>query len=454
QGGETMKHCLPSDLSQPVKLGSGGYGTVYRARQKSIDRTVVVKVVYERDAARRAKIRREAAVQAELDMAGIPHIYDIREQPDRVYIVMEWIRGCDLRTLLDTKQISETERDCIIYYFVKLVASLHNRGFAHRDLKPQNIIINSKGVYLIDFGLTLNTSVDYRTTMSLTIKGTPAYIAPELLQGKGASSDPLRADVYAMGKIITELYGTQTVPEYVENCRAENPEKRFASAVAVLDNITIPAYTVPWEEITGSCTAKVLAQQLYSASMESIRKHHFEDAYELLVETIQTDPEHHDALLLLDRFPSMKQRYTVQFRLMSVSAGIAALIVVAAGIILLQPGKLPDEKGTNVAQDISSAPMVRIEPQSQAALIDTSLRFKEEPYRLKTLDGTLIVTSGRTDGNLVIDSVQTMTGDNYKVGLFDKTHTLLWQNRNGEIRWRALVTVLPFEEKRIHIKDK
>ncbi|NLD94139.1 MAG: serine/threonine protein kinase [Fibrobacter sp.] len=449
-----MNHRLPSDFSQPVKLGSGGYGTVYRARQNNLNRTVVVKVIYERDAVRRAQIRREAEVQAELDMAGIPHVYDIRERPGRVYIVMEWIRGCDLRTLLDTKQISGTERDFIIYYFVKLIASLHDRGFAHRDLKPQNIIITSKGVYLIDFGLTLNTAIDYRTTMSMTIKGTPAYIAPELLQGKGTAADPLRADVYAMGKIIAELYGTQTIPEYVDNCRVENPEKRFVSAAAVLDNISVPEFAVAWDTITGSCTAKVLAQQLYNASIECIRKHHYEDAYELLVEAIQTDPEHHDALILLDRFPLLKQRYTIKSRITLVSTGIAVLIMVAAGIILLLPGKMTVVTDSTISNDNNTMPMMIIEPKNKTLMIDTSLKLKEKPYRLNNLDGALIITSGRADGNLVIDSVQSVPGDKYCVGLFDKTHTIFWKNRNGEIHWRALVTVLPFEEKRIHIKDQ
>ncbi len=449
-----MNHRLPSDFSQPVKLGSGGYGTVYRARQKNLNRTIVVKVIYERDAVRRAQIRREAEVQAELDLSGIPHIYDIRERPDRVYIVMEWVRGCDLRTLLDTKQISGTERDCILYYFVKLVASLHNRGFAHRDLKPQNIILTSKGVYLIDFGLTLNTAIDYRKTMSMTIKGTPAYLAPELLQGKGTAADLLRADVYAMGKIITELYGAQTVPEYLNNCCAENPEKRFASAAAVLDNISVSAFAVPWDTITGSCTAKVLAQQLYNASMECIRKHHFEDAYELLVEAIQTDPEHHDALALLEQFPSIQRTHVIHSRIAIVSTLIAVLMLCAAGFVLLRPAKVTEQQITDLTNDNSTTPMMRIQPQNQITMIDASLQFKEEPYRLTTLDGTLIVTSGRTDGDLVIDSVETMTGDDYKVGLFDKTHTIFWKSRNGEIRCRALVTVLPFEEKRIHIKDQ
>ncbi len=257
-----------------------------------------------------------------------------------------------------------------------------------------------------------------------------------------------------MGKIIAELYGTQTIPEYVDNCRAENPEKKFVSAAAVLDSISVPEVAVPWDTITGSCTAKVLAQQLYSASMECIRKHHFEDAYELLVEAIQTDPEHQDALMLLDNFPSMKQRYTITSRIALVSTGIAVLIMVAAGIILLLPGKMTVVKDSNVSNDNSTMPMMTIEPKNQTSITDTSLQFKEVPYRLTTLDGTLIVTSERTDGNLVIDSVQSVPGDEYNVGLFDKTHTLFWKNRNGEIRWRALVTVLPFEEKRIHIKDQ
>jgi serine/threonine protein kinase len=449
-----MIHRLPSDFSQPVKLGSGGYGTVYRARQKSLNRTVVVKVVYEREAARRALLKREAAVQAELGMTGIPHIYDIREQSDRVYIVMEWIRGCDLRTLLDTIKLNETERDCIIYEFVKLVASLHSRGFAHRDLKPENIIITSGGAYLIDFGLTLNTAVDYRTTMSMTIKGTPAYIAPELLQGKGASADPLRADVYAMGKIIAELYGIQPPPEFVEHCRAENPENRPVSAVAIFDNIKTPEGTVLWEEIAESCTTKNLARQLYSGSVECIRMNSLVDAYELLVEAIQNDPEHHDALLLLERFPSIQRSHAIHSRITKISTVIGVLILCAVGFILLKPPKLPELSNMDMTNNTTTAPMVRIHPQSQNPAKASSLQFKEEPFSLSNLDGTLIITSGRTDGNLVIDSVQTITGDHFKTGLFDKTHTLFWKNKNGEIRWRALVTVLPFEEKRIHIKDK
>jgi len=449
-----MKHPLPSEFSHPVKVGSGGYGTVYRARQKSLNRTVVVKVIHEHDTVRRAQIKREATVHAELGMPGIPNIYDIREQSGRIYIIMEWIRGCDLRTLLDTKKLTEVQRDCIIYEFVKLVASLHYRGFAHRDLKPQNIIITSSGVYLIDFGLTLNTAVDYRTTMSLTIKGTPAYIAPELQQGKGVSSDPLRADVYAMGKIIAELYGMQNLPEYVERCRAEYPENRFASAVAVLDNITTPESVVSWEEIAGSSTARILAQQLYSASVECIRGHDFEDAYELLVETIQTDPENHDALMLLDRFPSLHRRYTMFSRIALVSSGVIILVLLTIGILLLQPEKLPDTQDSDMTSNNKIDPMVNLRSYNQTTMIDTLLQFREKPFRLPTLDGTLIVTSGYTDGVIIVDSAQIRTGGNYKSGIFDKTHTLFWKNRNGDIRWRALVTVLPFEEKRIHIKDQ
>lgn len=137
---------LPRGFSHPMRIGEGAFASVYRVRQQTLDRWVAVKIVAERNRARRGQLLREARTQARIKSECIPQIYDAFEWNNNVCIVMQWIRGIPLSALIESP-LSGQERFDLTGGFLQALASLHSLGFAHRDLKPANILISPRRVF-------------------------------------------------------------------------------------------------------------------------------------------------------------------------------------------------------------------------------------------------------------------------------------------------------------------
>jgi serine/threonine protein kinase len=197
------------------KIGEGGMGEVYRARDTQLDRSVALKILptaVSQDPGRRARFTREAKILASLSHPGIAAIHGLHEQDDLHFLAMELIPGETLASSIPEAGYSLDRLLEIVIPLTDAVAFAHDQGVIHRDLKPANVMLSESGrIRVLDFGIaSLRESeepgeVD-KTLDALTgageILGTVAYMAPEQLEGRSMDQ---RVDVFALGVILYEM---------------------------------------------------------------------------------------------------------------------------------------------------------------------------------------------------------------------------------------------------------
>ena len=189
------------------KLGNGGFGTVFKARDKDLDRPVAIKILHPHLVNQSGFIERfyrEARAAAKLEHPYIVPIYEVSEAEGRHFIVMRYLEGLGLDDLL--KQRGETLSIQHSIAILEDVASAldyaHRRGIVHRDVKPSNIFITSIGAVLTDFGIVRVLDDVSRVTATGQALGTPEYMAPEQIKGEDVSP---QTDVYALGIVAYEM---------------------------------------------------------------------------------------------------------------------------------------------------------------------------------------------------------------------------------------------------------
>ncbi|HEU0034286.1 MAG TPA: protein kinase [Kofleriaceae bacterium] len=184
------------------RAGSGGMGTVFRARDRQRDALVAVKIVRAGDAGAAARFAREANALAELRHDGIVGYLAHGTLPDGgLYLAMEWLDGEDLAARLEVSTLSIAETLAVGARAAAALALAHDRGIVHRDVKPSNLFLvewQCDRVKLLDFGVARIAELDALTTTGMVI-GTPLFMAPE--QAFGRSIDA-RADVFALGAVL------------------------------------------------------------------------------------------------------------------------------------------------------------------------------------------------------------------------------------------------------------
>ncbi len=189
-------------LQEP--LGEGGGGVVWRALQPELDRVVALKQLraFASDEAR-ARFEREARVAGALDHPHAIAIYELGEHEGKLFIAMELVGGTSLRVRAD-EGVSLREAIDIGAQLADVLSSAHSIGLVHRDLKPDNVIIDDDRARILDFGLAFRagSTRDARMTREGVVAGTPAYLSPE--QARGTQVGP-PTDVYALGCILFEL---------------------------------------------------------------------------------------------------------------------------------------------------------------------------------------------------------------------------------------------------------
>jgi len=185
------------------KLGEGGMGVVYKAKQLSLDRTVALKILPERLGRDRefvARFMREARIAARLDHVNIVRALDVGESGGVRYFAMEFVEGEDVGSMLDKKgRLSEDEAIHIIIQAARALEHAWQHQLIHRDIKPDNILVTKEGVAKVaDLGLARSTDENTtRMTVTGTAMGTPHYISPE--QARGEADLDIRTDIYSLG---------------------------------------------------------------------------------------------------------------------------------------------------------------------------------------------------------------------------------------------------------------
>ena len=254
------------------KIGEGGAAVVYRARDQRLDRIVAIKLLrpqFTTDEASRKRFLNEARTAAGLNHPNVVDIYDFGEIPDgSMFIAMQYIEGQNLKDLIHRRgHLSPADVVAIIPQVCQALTAAHSRGLIHRDVKPQNIMIDRRGnVLLTDFGIVKALSGPELTQTGMTF-GTAAYLSPE--QATGELIGPA-SDVYALGCVMYEMLTgsppftgdnpavvaykqvweqprplhdwAPEAPPALENvvmrCLNKDPARRYPTAAALADDLT------------------------------------------------------------------------------------------------------------------------------------------------------------------------------------------------------------------------
>ena len=192
------------------KLGEGGMGTVYRARDVRLDQPRAVKVIRTgpfTGADAHDRFSREAKAAARLDHAGVVRIYALGEHADVLYICMELLEGGSLHARLRQGPLEIRAAADLVRQLALAVQHAHDNRVLHRDLKPANVLLTAHGTPKVgDFGLAKLLDADDGLTQAGAVMGTPSYMAPEQAEGRLGDVRE-RTDVYALGAILYECLG-------------------------------------------------------------------------------------------------------------------------------------------------------------------------------------------------------------------------------------------------------
>lgn len=249
------------------QIGSGGMSEVYRAKCHKLNRLVAIKVLKEefsRDSNFVSKFKMEAQAAAGLSHPNIVSVYDVVDDGDLHYIVMELIEGITLKSyILKKGQLGVKETIGIAIQVAQGIAAAHDQHIVHRDIKPQNIIISRDGkVKVADFGIARAVSTQ---TVGVAAVGSVHYISPE--QARGGYSDA-RSDIYSLGITMYEML-TGTVPFDGENT--------VTIALAHLEEMMAPPGELN-HEVTRSLDRIILK------CTQKKPDYRYQDAYELVAD--------------------------------------------------------------------------------------------------------------------------------------------------------------------------
>ncbi|MEP7189894.1 MAG: protein kinase, partial [Roseiflexaceae bacterium] len=217
------------------KIGEGGMARVYRGRDLRLNRQVAIKVLHSHfasDANFLQRFHHEAQAAANLRHPNIVDVYDVGQDADMHYIVMEYVAGSDLKALLMRSGALPIEQ---AVYVGECVANgleaAHRIGMVHRDIKPQNIIVGEQGqVKITDFGIAKSSLSTALTETGVTF-GTADYISPE--QARGQTATP-RSDLYSLGVTLYETLtnrlpfsGDSSIAVAMQHVSADPPPPRM-----------------------------------------------------------------------------------------------------------------------------------------------------------------------------------------------------------------------------------
>ncbi len=254
------------------EVGRGGQGVVYRARQKSLNRTVALKVIglgHWATEVHLKRFRREAEAAASLEHPCIVPIYEVGEHDGSCYFSMKLVEGGQLDEVVRSEPIPLRCAVELIAKVARTVHYAHEHGILHRDIKPGNILVDQKGEpHLTDFGLARLVETESTVTRTMEVLGTPSYMAPEQAVGNNAAL-AAETDVYGLGAVLYQLLTGQppfaggTTYETIKllldseprqprmlnpkidrdlsticlKCLEKDPKRRYSSALALAEDL-------------------------------------------------------------------------------------------------------------------------------------------------------------------------------------------------------------------------
>ena len=204
------------------QLGQGGMSVVYKGLDTALDREVAIKVLHPHLATReesRKRLAREARAVARLRHPNILEVYDFASgDSEEAYIVTEYIKGKTLRQFLAEQALGPPEISAmVVHQIASALAHAHELSVIHRDLKPENVMLRDDGVLkLMDFGIAKIVDRDEKMTMTGALVGSPAHMAPEIIEGEEAGPE---ADVFSLGTMLY-LFATGRLPFTANNTTA------------------------------------------------------------------------------------------------------------------------------------------------------------------------------------------------------------------------------------------
>ena len=212
--------------------GRGAMGEVYRAEDRSLGQIVALKFLPEefaRDPDRRSRLLNEVRVARQISHPNVCRVHDAGETEERPFLSMEWIEGENLAALLARRgRLPGAEAARLARHLCEGLAAVHERGVLHRNLKPSNVLLDSRGIPRIaDFGVAEATAVVRGRPAR---EGTPDYMSPEQLAGAEATA---RSDVYALGVVLYELFtGRHPFADGGSSRPEPPPPSRYAADIA------------------------------------------------------------------------------------------------------------------------------------------------------------------------------------------------------------------------------
>jgi hypothetical protein len=440
---------LPDGFSHPMPAGEGAFGTVYRVKQKYLGRWVALKIIPEKDSLKRKAYCKEARILAQISSPYVPQIYDAFEWRSNVCIVMQWIRGVSLNVLIES-DIFKSERMLIASGLIDAIEDLHKQGVAHRDLKPANIFWEpGKGIKLVDFGFSRNVNDSVNSKNS--IQGTPAFMAPELRAGRDYV-DMICADVYSAGMVLREILDWCNAENFIEKLLQVDPAKRLSNGEAVKKvwsdfSSDLIGGSTSFEKAELLTTEKI-SIRLFEAAQMLISIKRLDEGYDLLLESIEENPDNHEAVDLIARFSTLSRRKIRSFPVYL----ILGIIVVAASVVAYTIGMHAGKQSTiNVSSDEDVKVYLK---NDEDALPLPSVPVRQIDDKTGNLDGWITIEVPEKKAHIIIDSIPYNVSNTMNVQVRSGTHDVQWVEPDGRMLYRETVTILPFQTKKIPLPPR
>jgi serine/threonine-protein kinase len=411
---------LSSRYRLEAKLGSGGMSTVYLARDTTLDRSVAVKVMHREMSEQPDQLerfRQEARAVAKLSHPNVVSVIDAGEDGGFPYIVFEYVEGETLKQRIARLGALDTQE--ALAYAIEIARGLtvaHARNMVHRDIKPQNVLIDAEGrAKLTDFGISRQLEQDGMTATGRVL-GTTDYVAPEQAMGRGADQ---RSDIYSLGVVLYEMLIGQVpfhadsqvgvamkhVNEELPDVQARRPDVSAAAALVV-----------------ERATAKD-PHERYQSVGEMID----DLSTALEVEAARAGSTTGEATSVLQAVPPAKRKLSKRARLSWTAAvllglAVAAVIVV---IVVVSSGNSPvggkNNGGGGASNPASTGKTIEL---AEATDYDPQGDGKENPETVEfAVDGNPTQTAWSTEHYEAEDFAGTKTGPDPGVGLYVTAET-------------------------------